>query len=189
MTSFADVTTAEIHRFVSRHPLAWIVPTANPVSAALMPLLFENADCSSVIGHLPKRVAHAAAFQETSSVVCLFLGPHAYIPPEWARKHDWIPTWNFLSLKLEGSIQFSDELTYPAVERLVDHMQADSTSNWSIKQVEHRLPALLDRIIGFRVMVERLVPRFKVGQDEDERVLARLEKHLCDHPILPWMHR
>ena len=189
MSCFTDVSAEEIYRFVGRFPLAWITPAADPASASLMPLLFEDSKCVSIIGHLPKQVANDDAFKASRSVVCLFLGPHSYIPPDWAGKDDWIPTWNFVSLKASGTIRFSDELTRPAVEFLVDHMQADSTSRWSMDKVEHRLPSMLRRIVGFRINVTTLAPRFKVGQDEDEASYARLATHLGGHPLGAWIRR
>ncbi|MEM8817654.1 MAG: FMN-binding negative transcriptional regulator [Pseudomonadota bacterium] len=189
MSRFSDVARDDVHRFVAEHPLAWIVPVRDPEAAVLMPILFENADCSSMIGHLPLRVSRNPAFDVSRSVACLFLGPHSYISPEWAGKDDWVPTWNFLSLKVVGEILFSDELTRPAVEFLVDHMQANSTSDWSTAQVEHRMPSLLRRIIGFRIRVTSLAPRFKLGQDEDSTTYARIEAHLSKHALATWMHR
>ena len=189
MSSFADIPKEELYRFVSEFPLAWITPTADAASAALMPLLFEDAECSSIIGHLPKQVAYGDAFKASKSVVCLFLGPHSYISPAWAGKDDWVPTWNFVSLKAAGSIHFLNELTRPAVEFLVDHMQAEATPQWSMAKVEHRLPSLLGRIVGFRIRVTNLAPRFKVGQDEDEETYAHLEAHLGEHPLAAWMRR
>ena len=189
MSRFTQVSTEEMCRFVGRFPLAWITPAADPASASLMPLLFENSECVSMIGHLPKRIANCDAFKASRSVICLFLGPHSYIPPEWAGKDDWIPTWNFVSLKASGNIRFSDELTRPAVEFLVDHMQAESASLWSMARVEHRLPSILSRIVGFRIDVTKLTPRFKVGQDEDEDTYARLATHLSGHPLGAWMRR
>ena len=189
MTSFTDIPRKHIYRFVGENPMAWIIPDHHPASALLMPLLFEDSACDSIIGHVPRRVASTGAFKSAKEVVCLFLGPHSYIPPEWAGKRDWVPTWNFVSLKVVGNIELSEHITKPAVEFLVDHMQRDSKSNWSMANVEHRLPSLLRRIVGFRISVSGLLPRFKVGQDEDIDTYVRIEEHLEGNPIATWMRR
>lgn len=189
MTSFTDIPRKDIYRFVGENPMAWIIPDHHPASALLMPLLFQDATCKSIIGHVPRYVEKTDAFKLAKEVVCLFLGPHSYIPPEWTGKSDWVPTWNFVSLKVVGEIEFSDQVTQPAVEFLLDHMQRYSKSNWSITDVEHRLPSLLRRIVGFRILVSDLLPRFKVGQDEDVDTYVRIEKHLRGNPMAAWMRR
>ena len=187
MSAFSDIPESDVYRFVCENPLAWIVPNTDPSAACLMPLLFEDSQCRSLFGHLPLHSEAAKVLESGGPVTCLFLGPNSYIPPDWIEKPDWVPTWNFVSAKISGHIVMKPDSTRATVERLVEHMQKRSKSDWSLARVEHRLEKLLQGIIGFRIEVEAITPRFKVGQDEADATYKNIYSHLQYHPIASWM--
>lgn len=172
---------------MQQNPLAWIVPHHAPQTAALMPVLFDDKNCKSLFSHLPLQAPIVETLNHSTEATCLFLGPHSYIPPEWVEDDNWIPTWNFTSIKITGKITLAKEYTRECVERLTTHMQKGSSSEWSLEQVEHRMPELLPKIIGFKVIVDKISPRFKLGQDETEENLAKIKSRLHDHNILYWI--
>jgi len=188
---FSDVPADDILSFAAQYPLGWIVPAADPSAALLMPLLIETdaaGNPASVFGHLPKRAAATDILRREGSAVFLFLGANAYIPPAWISKEGWAPTWNFLSLKVRAAAtQVNEALTRPAVERLVDHMEARAGSGWTVEQLGPRYEQLLGGIIGFRSPVLSLEPRFKLGQDETNEVHDEIRRALGDHPLAGWM--
>lgn len=187
MTGFTDVPPEKYYQLVSQNPLAWIIPQSRPEDAILMPVLFEDEGCKSLFGHLPLRAPIVTAFQENTNATCLFLGPHQYISPEWAKNSDWVPTWNFISVKIFGAIELQADKTRSCVDRLVDHMQQDSSSDWSTERVEHRMVSLLAQIIGFSFHVEKISPRFKLGQDETPETYANIKNELEGHDLSKWM--
>ncbi|MFN4185031.1 MAG: FMN-binding negative transcriptional regulator [Hyphomonas sp.] len=187
---FTAVPNAELIRFTAENPLAWIVPSAEPADALLMPLLMETGAegaPSTLLGHLPRSAPLTTRLRENPHVTCLFLGPHAYIPPGWISKPGWAPTWNFVSLKVSGAITLDEALTEPAIRALVAHMETPAGSDWSVEQVGPRFDALLQGVIGFRMQIDALQPRFKTGQDESETSRAEIHTHLEGHPLQPWM--
>lgn len=188
--NFEDVSPAEIQRFAAENPLVWIVPAADPSMAILMPVLMEPDDHGlpfSILGHLPRLAPICSLLQTDPRATCLFLGPHAYISPAWISKQDWAPTWNFLSLKVSGCITLDDTLTQQSVRRLAEHMESQSGSDWAIDQVGARLQPLMSRIIGFRMEIETLTPRFKTGQDENETSRREIYAALEGHPLQAWI--
>ncbi|PKP80193.1 MAG: FMN-binding negative transcriptional regulator [Alphaproteobacteria bacterium HGW-Alphaproteobacteria-18] len=187
---YTTVSTADILRFAAENPLAWIVPAADPDDAILMPLLMETgADGApaTLLGHLPRSGPLTVRLRENPRATCLFLGPHSYVSPRWISKPGWAPTWNFVSLKVTGTVTLDDTLTEHAVRTLATHMEAPAGSDWSIDQVGARLPGLLRGIIGFRMQIEMLQPRFKTGQDESAASQAEIHAHLDGHPLQSWM--
>ncbi len=187
---FTAIPTSDILCFAAQHPLAWVVPAADPADAILMPLLME-ADAAgtpaTLLGHLPRSGPLIANLSENPLATCLFLGPHAYIPPGWISKPGWAPTWNFVSLKVSGTITLDNTLTEEAVRALVAHMEGPRESNWSVEQIGPRFEALLKGIIGFRMQIDTLQPRFKTGQDEAETSRTEIHTHLDAHPLQSWM--
>lgn len=187
---FTTVPTADILRFTAENPLAWVVPYAEPADAVLMPLLMETDAQGAPVtlfGHLPRSGPVTARLRENPRATCLFLGPHSYVTPRWISKPDWAPTWNFVSLKVTGTLTLDDALTEEAVRTLAAHMEAPAGSDWSPDQVGARLPGLLKGIIGFRMQIDALQPRFKTGQDESETSRAEIHAHLEGHPLQAWM--
>ena len=189
MTSpFQAVPAGDIVRFVSENPLAWIVPSADPSAAILMPLLLETDDAgnpASLLGHLPRWPALLERLWQSPSSTCLFLGPNVYVPPGWVSKPGWAPTWNFLSLKASGQIRPDDTLAEPAIRALVTHMEA--ASGWTTEAVGERFQALLKGVTGFRMQIDSLEPRFKLGQDESDQSHAEIYSQLGGHPLQAWM--
>lgn len=189
-TQFTSVPEADILRFAAENPLAWVVPMAAPADAILMPLLME-ADAAGVpktlLGHLPRNTPLTTRLWENPAATCLFLGPHAYVPPGWISKPGWAPTWNFVSLKASGTITLDEALTEPAIHALVAHMETRAGSGWTAAEVGPRFESLLKGIIGFRMQIESLQPRFKTGQDESETSRAEIHAALEGHPLQAWM--
>lgn len=189
-SAFEDIPVTDIVRLVEENPLAWIVPSSDPSAAVLMPVLMEMDSSNtpvSLLGHLPRAMATIRSLQEVPAATVFFLGPNAYIPPGWVSKTGWAPTWNFVSLKVTGKVQMDDGLTKEAVTRLVDHMERPSGSDWTVKNIGGRFDTLLDQIIGFRLQIEEMIPRFKVGQDENEQSLQEIYAALDGHPLQRWM--
>lgn len=187
MVDFSNVNPSDYHALVSQHPLAWIVPHSRPEDAILMPALFEGHSCENLFGHFPLRAPIISALREKPNATCFFLGPHHYISPEWVGNDDWVPTWNFTSVKVTGRIDIQEDKTRSCVERLVEHMQKSSASEWSIDRVEHRLDSLLAQITGFTLRVDKISPRFKLGQDETPETYSQIKKELAGHGLSKWM--
>lgn len=190
-SAFGDVSTDDVVKFAAEFPLAWITPVADPAASLLMPLLIETDPAGqpvSVVGHLPRRAPATELLQQDGRAVFLFLGPNAYIPPAWVSKPGWVPTWNFLSLKiLSDQAEIEDSLTRPAVEALVRHMESRQGSDWSVDDIGERYDTLLNQIIGFRSNITSAQPRFKLGQDETPAVHEEIKQALEPHPMAQWM--
>lgn len=187
---FSSVPQADILRFAAENPLAWVVPTAAPADAILMPLLMETDAAGtplSLLGHLPRSAPLIPRLWENPKATCLFLGPHAYVPPGWISKSGWAPTWNFVSLKVTGAITQDDAFTEPAIHALVTHMETRNGSGWTAAEIGPRFDSLLQGIIGFRMQIDSLHPRFKTGQDESGTSRAEIHAALEGHPLQAWM--
>ncbi len=191
MTSaYEKVSSERIGSFIAENPLAWIVPVADPSSALLMPLLLEadsDGTPASFLGHLPRSAAATRMLTQQPRAVVLFLGPHAYIQPSWISKPNWAPTWNFVSLKATGDITMDDALSEKSVTRLAEHMENPTASGWTVDKIGPRFEGLLKGIIGFRMRIDHLVPRFKVGQDESPESRQEIKSALADETIAKWM--
>ncbi|MBY0511882.1 MAG: FMN-binding negative transcriptional regulator [Rhodospirillaceae bacterium] len=192
MTELFQADDAALAELIAQHPLAWIVAKSAPESAALMPMLLETDAAGrpvALLGHLPKAHPIVGALTQTPRALFLFLGPNAYISPEWLSNKDWGPTWNFATAQITADIAFDDALTDEALSKLVAHMEKGRPSPWTIDSLGPRYESLRGRVIGFRATIKQVSPRFKLGQDEKPTVFAEILRGLGDHPLARWMRR
>lgn len=172
---------------IGESPLCWIVPHAYPAAAILMPVVIETDDGrpTALLGHLPRRAPATAALANDAKATFLFLGPNAYISPEAAGRRDWAPTWNFVSASVTATVGLDPALTSSSVEAIVGQMEGDD--GWNPSGLGDRYDVLLSRITGFRAHIDRLAPRFKLGQDEVEGVRNRLIAETAGTALGAWM--
>ncbi len=111
-------------------------------------------------------------------------GPDGYISPRWYRDPQQVPTWNYMSLELEGRVRRMDR------EGLLGQLEAATTRHeqrvlegtpWTMdKMPEAKLDGLMSAIVGFEMEVLAWRPTFKLSQNKspEERagVADALEK-------------
>lgn len=190
--NFDHWTNENIVRLVRENPLAWVAPRDAAAFPALLPMLIEcDADGApvSLLGHMPKRHALVGAFKSDGAARFLFLGPHRYISPEHVSNKDWAPTWNYASAQIDGVVGIDDALTKGALEKLVDHMEKDRAQPWTTAFLGERYESLRRQVVGFRVKIERIRGRFKLGQDENDTVFDEIVKGLGNKEIAHWMRQ
>jgi transcriptional regulator len=99
-----------------------------------------------------------------------FLGPDAYVSPDWYVSEGLVPTWNYIAIEGSGMARQLDKTALR--ELLVDlsAMQEERLrpkEPWKIEKVpETRLESLLNAIVGFSVDLETLEGKFKLSQDK-----------------------
>lgn len=184
MTVFSEVSAKDVTRLVGDAPLCWIVPHADPSTAILMPVVAEGGDegaTASLLGHLPRRAPAATVLRSDPRASFLFLGANGYISPAMVGRDDWGPTWNFASARLEGEVVLGEGLTRHAVAAISRHMEGPG--GWSLEALGPRTDELLARVIGFRAMIAKIEPRFKLGQDESGSDFASIRGHLGESEL------
>jgi transcriptional regulator len=111
-------------------------------------------------------------------------GPDAYISPRWYEDRDAVPTWNYVTLELEGPVR-----KLPP-ESLAEHVGALAARHegalggdnpWTIADLTpDKWARLFGSITGFEMEVKAWRPTFKLSQnksaDEREMVADALEE-------------
>jgi transcriptional regulator len=99
-----------------------------------------------------------------------FLGPDAYISPDWYASEGLVPTWNYVAVEATGVAR---ELDRPALQQLLDDLSAQEEARlrpkqpWTLDKVpEARLEAMLNAIVGFSVRLEELEGKLKLSQEK-----------------------
>jgi transcriptional regulator len=105
-----------------------------------------------------------------------FLGPDAYISPDWYVSRAMVPTWNYIAIEGEGIARRLDD---GALRQLLVDLSAVAEDRllpkapWTIDKIsEERVAMLLKAIRGFTVSLDTLEGKFKLSQDKSEADLA-----------------
>jgi transcriptional regulator len=189
-------TESEIFDLIEENPWGLLVSNGAPAeNAALsgpfatnLPLILSRND-RLLISHIARANAHAAALlRDKSQALAIFQGPSSYVTASWYPKRDMPSTVYYTAVHCYGKVEFQDEEKLrESLEELTQLYENPIPDGWRTsdipeKDITRRLPAIL----GFKLKIERLEGKFKLGQDEPkrdalavaERLLASEEPHV-----------
>ena len=113
-------------------------------------------------------------------------GPDAYVSPDWYGLDDQVPTWNYLSVEMEGPVTAVDDA---AATTLLDDLSAHFEATLAPKPVwtRHkmspgRFEAMLEKIVAFEMSVERFEGIWKLSQNKSAEVAANAASALEARP-------
>lgn len=195
---FAVGDRAAIARLIHAHPFATLVTPVLPEPLVTHLPLIHVADCEphgTLLGHFARANPHwqSAAAGES---IAIFHGPHAYVSPSWyAEPAGAVPTWNYAVVHAHGTMQLAQDPaeTRAVLDLLIHRFESARPVPWQLGLDPDRLRAMVNAIVGFRLKVRRLEPKFKLSQnrssDDRARVAAALaaEEHADAVAVAAWM--
>ncbi len=125
-------------------------------------------------------------------------GPDAYISPDWYDGPDQVPTWNYVSVEMEGPVRAMDR---DGLTALLDDLSAvneaklEPKAPWTRAKMDaQKFDRMLGAITGFEMEVLAWRPTLKLSQNKPEadrlRAADALEKqgkiaiaHLMRHMV------
>jgi transcriptional regulator len=107
-----------------------------------------------------------------SVALAVINGPDAYVSPRWYPETGQVPTWNYVTLELEGPVRRMEQEGLAALlERIGQREEAriEGGLPWTPDQVPEVLwRKLLGGIVGFELEVQAWRPTFKLSQNKPE---------------------
>jgi transcriptional regulator len=178
-SQFREDDTATLAAFIDANPFATLV-TQGPsgLEANHLPLLrLEDARGGLLLqGHIARANDWWKTTSADAAVLVIFEGPHRYITPTWyptkAETGEVVPTWNYSVVHAHGRIRFVEDPTWTRelVSALTDRHEAGRPTPWRMTDApESYLESMLQMIVGFEVVVERLEGKFKASQNRIPR--------------------
>ncbi len=151
---------------------------------AHIPLLWTGAKApgGAVQFHLSRGNA-LAKFIDGMTALAVINGPEGYVSPRWYSDPAQVPTWNYVTLELEGRVRRMDQDGLVALLEDLTARQEDRIAEgkvWTMDKLPaDKLRGLLAAIVGFEMEILAWRPTFKLSQnkpaEERERVAAGLE--------------
>ena len=150
------------------------------LTATHLPLLLSD-DKKTLIGHFSKANQQWKDI-DGQEVLVVFQGPHCYISPSWYESPDTVPTWNYVTVHVNGKVQLlKDE---------------DPLSLYNLHDVDPAYIAALSKgVIGFTISIDKIEGKAKLSQNHSkervERVITALSKidKSDEQDIAKWMSK
>ncbi|WEK48120.1 MAG: FMN-binding negative transcriptional regulator [Candidatus Andeanibacterium colombiense] len=184
-------------------------PAFRSEDRALLETLIEEVGFGMVFGQVPDgpRVAHTPIVSSRDGAVQFHLsranalarhldgmnalivinGPDAYVSPRWYEEPGQVPTWNYVTLELEGRVRKTHEEGLAALldaigrrqEARIVPMGGGGGTPWTPDSVpQDYWDRLIRGITGFEMEVLAWRPTFKLSQNKPEADRARIAEAL-----------
>ena len=113
-----------------------------------------------------------------STALAVVNGPDAYVSPRWYSDRGQVPTWNYVSLELEGPVlQMNDDGLHTLLEAIGERQEAriEAGTPWRPEEVPPELwNKLAKGIVGFALEVRAWRPTFKLSQNKPPEERLRI---------------
>ena len=123
-------------------------------------------------GHVAR--ANPVWKQGGGAALAIFLGPHAYVSPNWypskAETGKAVPTWNYLTVHARGTIAWMQDPDWlrAHVSALSETHEAGRAEPWKIADAPAGyVDGLLRAIVGFELTIASLEGKWKLSQNRD----------------------
>lgn len=161
--------------FIAQHPFAFLTGSdlAGKQVATQIPILLEERDGELFLqGHIMRNTDHHKAFIANPNALVVFTGPSAYVSASWYSNPQIGSTWNYMSVHIDGPIQFmSDAQLVAFMRKLTLTFEQGNTDSQTIYDnlPDSFLNKMMPAIVGLEIKVARLDNVFKLSQNRDEQ--------------------
>jgi len=190
---FAQTDIAALHALMDAHPLATLV-THGPegIDANHIPLhLDAGAGHNGTLrGHVARANPLAKAAAVDVEILAIFQGPQSYISPSgYATKAEHgkvVPTWNYTAVHAWGRLRLIDDPHWlrAQVRTLTTTHEAALPHPWQVSDAPaDYIEKMLGAIVGIEIVIDRLVGKWKVSQNQPPANQASLVAALAGQPM------
>jgi transcriptional regulator len=132
--------------------------------------------------HLSAANPLTAALGSAGWCLAVITGEDAYVSPDWYASPDQVPTWNYISVEIEGPTRVVDKAgAATLLDDLSSRFEAALAPKpaWTrAKMSPGRFEAMLSGIVAFEMTVERLEGISKLSQNKPADEIGRVAKAL-----------
>jgi len=191
---FAENDLAEMHKLMRAFPLATIVTDgadgADGLEANHIPLLLalDAGPNGTLRGHVAR--GNALVRAADSIILVIFQGHQGYISPaNYATKAEHgkvVPTWNYTAVHAYGHLRLVDDADWLLAQltALTAEHEAEMPKPWSVSDAPaDYVGKMLGGVLGIEIVIERLIGKWKVSQNQPAENQASLIAALDGQPM------
>jgi len=193
---FREENQEVLHEIIRHNSFATLVSLSEGTpTASQLPFLFD-AGRNVLRSHMARPNPQWHELCNRDAMV-IFQGPHAYITPGWYQKKPAVPTWNYVTVHVYGTVRLIEDDTglRSIVTETVSQYESGRERPWAMSLPEDYVGNMLRGIVGFEIAITRIEGKLKLSQNrstEDVRgVIAGLlnEADPMAQELGEWMRR
>lgn len=196
---YEETRVEVLHGLIRAYPLATLVTqAADGLNANHIPMHISDspAPFGTLRGHVARANPILADMTGEAEVLAIFHGPNTYISPSWyatkAETGKVAPTWNYAVVHAYGHLRLVEDPAWirAQLDALSAHNEAGFAQPWMVSDApEDFVQGLIGAIVGFEMVITRLVGKWKVSQNQPPRNQASVVEglHASGHPFAPDM--
>lgn len=189
---FAVSDLARLHALMRAHPLATLV-TYGPegLDANHVPLRLDST--ASPHGTLRGHVARGNPLARPAvgnEILVIFQGHERYISPSgYATKSEHgkvVPTWNYCAVHAYGHLRTIDDADWLLAEltALTAEHETGLAKPWAVGDAPaDYIGKMLSALVGIEIVIDRLIGKWKVSQNQSPSNQASLIAALANDPM------
>ncbi|MDQ0859348.1 FMN-binding negative transcriptional regulator [Bacillus sp. V2I10] len=168
-----------IYDFIEKYSFATLFSQHNGEPYATHLPLTLNKGESAVYGHfaLPNKQWEDI---ENQQVLVVFQGPHCYISPSWYETMKAVPTWNYVSIHLYGTMEIVEDqkIIFDSLNDMVNKYESQD-SPYNLKNVEPSfIEGMSKGIVAFKIKITKIEAKAKLSQNHPVERQELIIKHL-----------
>jgi transcriptional regulator len=131
--------------------------------------------------HMARANDQWKAFGNSSEVLIIFQGPHAYISPSLYEKQQNVPTWNYIAAHAYGKpvIISDNKKVIMLLEEMIRTYEKAYLDQWKSLAPEY-VSKMVKGIVAFGIEVTRLEGKYKLSQNktvnEQHKIIDTLQQ-------------
>ncbi len=174
---------AFLHDFMDEYAFVDLVTATPTLRITHIPVVLDRTTgrFGAILGHVSAQNPQDTAFDGVHPAIVVFRGPHSYISPMWYAKSDVVPTWNFAVVHASGRPHALTDVseTHALLSRLIAKFEAKTGSGYDFSKLpDGYISPLMQRITPFRMEIEALEGKFKLGQERPDGDRQGVLEHL-----------
>lgn len=160
---FAINDQSEMIEFIRKYSFGIMITYSEGFRTSHIPFIITANDPLVLWGHLATGNQQLRGIGDSRALV-IFSGPHSYISPSWYAVPGQVPTWDYVTVHVEGTVRLSsrDETT-KMLEKMVNFYESGSTLAGKLREKPYQ--DMMSGIVGFKVQVDRIWGKAKLSQN------------------------
>ncbi|MEV3985324.1 AMP-binding protein [Nonomuraea sp. NPDC049758] len=127
---------------------------------------------TTLLGHMNRANPHWRWLEDGVPAKLVFTGPHGYVSPTAYRTTPAAPTWNFLTVHVEGTLRpvYDIECTLEIVRQTAHAYEREFGAGWDPEFSLDYFRSIVKGVGAFAVEIERVDTMFKLSQEKSPEV-------------------
>lgn len=140
------------------------------MEANQIPFLVDR-ERGDLLGHVARSNKQWQTLLNAEHLLVVFNGPHGYVSPAWYSQPDGVPTWNYLTVQVQGKAELvkTENEAIDILRRLTNTNEALYGPGWRLEDLdEARVKAMTQAIVCFRIHISGIEGKAKLSQNRSK---------------------